>query len=195
MFHFMPSILYMSFEGIHIIFLLSVPERDQFSGLLQDDVNQPTTSQVPSHSLRQRSRLGLVALCVYSSGGGRHTSVLMATHQTTSVTKRNWCINHESNYHKTSNIRHTLARNEIVDHSDAVGASPVGAAPTTSSFSTSHLASIYCTNTTARTDEKHLSFGIWCHLYKRFYGTMDTPFSNFTAKGGWIVIHFLPRSP
>ena len=33
-------------------------------------------------------------------------------------------------------IRRTLVRNEIVDHSDVVGASPVGAAPNTSSFST-----------------------------------------------------------
>ena len=40
------------------------------------------------------------------------------------------------NYGKVSNIRRTLVGNEIVDHSDVVGASPVGAAPTTSSFST-----------------------------------------------------------
>ena len=40
------------------------------------------------------------------------------------------------NYRQVSNIRHTLAGNEIIDHSDVVGASPVGAAPTTSSFST-----------------------------------------------------------
>ena len=39
-------------------------------------------------------------------------------------------------YRKVSNIRRTLVGNEIVDHSDVVGASPVGAAPTTSSFST-----------------------------------------------------------
>ena len=39
-------------------------------------------------------------------------------------------------YRKTSNISRTLAGNKIVDDSDAVGASPVGAAPTTSSFST-----------------------------------------------------------
>ena len=37
---------------------------------------------------------------------------------------------------KVSNIRRTLVSNKIVDHSDVVGASPVGAAPTTSSFST-----------------------------------------------------------
>ena len=39
-------------------------------------------------------------------------------------------------YRQVSNISHTLAANKIVDHSDVVGASPVGAAPTTSSFST-----------------------------------------------------------
>ena len=33
------------------------------------------------------------------------------------------------------NIRRTLVDNWIVDNSDVVGASPVGAAPTTSSFS------------------------------------------------------------
>ena len=39
-------------------------------------------------------------------------------------------------YRKTSSIRRTLVGNKIVDHSDVVGASPVGAALTTSSFST-----------------------------------------------------------
>ena len=49
-----------------------------------------------------------------------------------------YCVFHK--HRKTSNIRHTLVGNKIVDHSDVVGASPVGAAPTTSSFSTWHLA-------------------------------------------------------
>ena len=40
------------------------------------------------------------------------------------------------NYHKTSNISRTLLCYKIVDHSDVVGASPVGAAPTTSSYLT-----------------------------------------------------------
>ena len=53
-------------------------------------------------------------------------------------------------YRKTSNIRRTLAGNKIVDHSDVVGASPVGAAPTTSSFSTWHLASRDSAKTVAR---------------------------------------------
>ena len=38
-------------------------------------------------------------------------------------------------YRQISNMKRTLG-NKIVDHSDVVGASPVGAAPTTSSFST-----------------------------------------------------------
>ena len=39
-------------------------------------------------------------------------------------------------YRKTSNISRTLVGDKIVDNSDVVGALPVGAAPTTSSFST-----------------------------------------------------------
>ena len=41
-----------------------------------------------------------------------------------------------SYYRQAYNISRTVAGNKIVDHSDVVGASPVGAAPTTSSFST-----------------------------------------------------------
>ena len=41
-----------------------------------------------------------------------------------------------SSYRQVSNIIRTLEGNKIVDHSGVVGASPVGAAPTTSSFST-----------------------------------------------------------
>ena len=38
-------------------------------------------------------------------------------------------------YRKTSNVSDPLVGNELDDHPDVVGASPVGAAPTTSSFS------------------------------------------------------------
>ena len=38
----------------------------------------------------------------------------------------------DSIYRQVSNIRRTLEGNKIVDHPDVVGASPVGAAPTTS---------------------------------------------------------------
>ena len=39
-------------------------------------------------------------------------------------------------YHQTYNITRTLVGNKIVDRSEVVGASHVGAAPTTSSFLT-----------------------------------------------------------
>ena len=68
-------------------------------------------------------------------------------------------------YRQVSNVSHTLVGNEIVDHSDVVGASPVGAAPTTSSLSTEHRASLDWAQTTARRDAKHLSLGTWCVLY------------------------------
>ena len=42
-------------------------------------------------------------------------------------------------YPQTSNISCTLVGNNIDDHSDVVGASPVGAAPITLSFLTKHL--------------------------------------------------------
>ena len=45
-------------------------------------------------------------------------------------------VNFMAVYRQVSNISRTLVGNLIVDHSDVVGASPVGAAPTTSSFST-----------------------------------------------------------
>ena len=40
------------------------------------------------------------------------------------------------NYRQISNTRRSLLGNKLADHSDAVGALPIGAAPTTSSFST-----------------------------------------------------------
>ena len=56
----------------------------------------------------------------------------------TSTYSRNmkWNMRTCLTYRKTSNISRTLVGNKIVDNSDHVGASPVGAAPTTSSFST-----------------------------------------------------------
>ena len=56
---------------------------------------------------------------------------------------------HEHTYRKTSNISRTLVGNKVVDNSDAVGASPVGTAPTTSSFPTEHLVSMDWAKTTA----------------------------------------------
>ena len=45
-----------------------------------------------------------------------------------------------SNYHQTANISRALVGHKIVDHLDVVGASPVGAAPSTSSFLALHRA-------------------------------------------------------
>ena len=55
-------------------------------------------------------------------------------------------------YRKTFNISLTLVGHKIVDYSDVVGTSPVGAAPTTSSFSTSHMASMDWAKAVARGD-------------------------------------------
>ena len=61
-------------------------------------------------------------------------------------------------YPQTSNIGRTFVSNKIVDHSDVVGASPVGAAPTTPSFSTQPLAPIDWAKTTARRDKNTFKF-------------------------------------
>ena len=66
----------------------------------------------------------------------------------------------------------------MVDHSDVVGALPVGAAPTTSSYSTWYLASMDWTKTNTRRDKKQLKFGIWCtDLTVVVYGNHQTHFS------------------
>ena len=70
------------------------------------------------------------------------------------------CFTQHELYLQVSNIIRTWVGNEVVEHSDVFGASPVGAAPTASSFSTEHLASMYCAKTTASRVEKRLSFGI-----------------------------------
>ena len=64
-------------------------------------------------------------------------------------------------YCQIFHIGRTLVGNKTVDHSDVVGASPVGPAPTTSSFSTEHPTSMAWAKTITRRDEKHLRFGIW----------------------------------
>ena len=66
---------------------------------------------------------------------------------------------HQWIYRQTSNTSRTLVGNKIVDHSDLVGTSPVGTAPTTSSFSTEHLASTDWAKTTATRDEKNYVLG------------------------------------
>ena len=63
----------------------------------------------------------------------QYSSVLLhGPHNNRLITQYKW-NNHGS---QTSDISYTLAGNKLADHSDVVGASPVGAAPTTSSSST-----------------------------------------------------------
>ena len=67
----------------------------------------------------------------------------------------------------TSNIRRPLVGNKRVDHSDIVGTSSVGAAPSTSYFPVQHLASMDWARKTRR---ETFIFWIWCGLYQRFDG-------------------------
>ena len=89
------------------------------------------------------------------------------------IPELNWPQPWTLSYCQTSNISHTivLVGNEIVDHSDVVGAAPtswnsacrccsnyifiLGLTPGFNGLGKDNL----------RQDEKHLSFGIWCGLY------------------------------
>ena len=62
-------------------------------------------------------------------------------------------------YPRTSNIRCSLVGNKTFDHTNVVVASPVGAAPITSSFSTKHQASMDWAKTTARRGGNHVLGG------------------------------------
>ena len=99
-------------------------ETTQASSLVQIQVNmyQPTRLLTPSNmskAVRADKPLGFHWLKIVNSWLARYQG-----------------LEYGPRYRKTSNIRRTSAGNKIVDHSDVVGASPVGAAPTTSSFST-----------------------------------------------------------
>ena len=60
--------------------------------------------------------------------------------------------------------------NKIVDHSDVVGALPVGATPSVFLFWTKYLALMNREKATTRREEKRLGFEIWCGLYWRLDG-------------------------
>ena len=90
-------------------------------------------------------------------------------------------------YLYTSNISRTLVGNKIADHSDVVGA-----APTTSSFATRHLASKNWANTPARRDEKNLSVGICFFLYLRSDNNSGLCHIDFLFNMLCIVSGFIP---
>ena len=89
-------------------------------------------------------------------------------------------------YCQTSNIRHTLARNKIVDHSYVVGT-----APTTSSFSTEHLGPVDSAMTTERRDNIYI-LG-FCMSYIRgltvtwlTHWDLVTPFGDVDLGQHWL---------
>ena len=73
------------------------------------------------------------------------------------------------NYRQASDIRRILVGNKIVDHSDVVGASLVGAAPTTYSILTYTWLQLIAQRQ-LQNETKNICFGIWCVLYLRFEG-------------------------
>ena len=101
----------------------------------------------------------LLHLIQLSNASFFHICLLCITYTKASLTAWSY-TNPISVYCQTSNISRSSVGNKIVDHWDVVGASPVGAAPTTSSFSTYHLASIYCTKTTA-SKRRRETFKFW----------------------------------
>ena len=91
-----------------------------------------------SYMIRRNCRMGIVLVVLNKCSGLRPSVALSSLRHGWRATHAgvNNSLLHHLIYHKTSNIRRTLVVTKIVDHSDVVGASPVGAAPTTSSFST-----------------------------------------------------------
>ena len=84
-------------------------------------------------------------------------------------------------YPQTFNIRCTLVGNTIIDHSDIVGALPVGTT-TTISFSTKYLASMDWAETNARHDEKIYVLGlvwlileVWQYMYMFIFTFIPLP--------------------
>ena len=63
-------------------------------------------------------------------------------------------------YRQICTISRTLLGNKLGDHSDVIGASPVGAFPTASSYLSYHLASRDLAKATTRWDENNLRFGL-----------------------------------
>ena len=82
---------------------------------------------------------GICKVLLWDNDQQWHYSVVKQILHWIWTTMEHWLIKQvqpDTDYRQIFNIRCTLTGNKIVDHSDVVGASPVGAAPTTSSFST-----------------------------------------------------------
>ena len=80
-------------------------------------------------------------------------------------------------YRQSCNIRGSLVGNKIVDHSDVVGASPIGAAPTTSSVSIWNMSSVDWTNWRQLQDEarNNLLLGVGATYFTGFTVVLTRP--------------------
>ena len=85
-----------------------------------------------SHKTLANSSIG-IGVTVYTMMHKYYFVVLWIGVVTVSVLSN---LRNQFTYRHTSNIRRTFLGNQIVDHSDVVGASPAGVAPTTFSFAT-----------------------------------------------------------
>ena len=101
----------------------------------------------------------------------------------------------KTTHRQTSNINRALVGNKLVDHSDVVGASHIGAAPTISSFSIKHLTSMDLERQLqyeTRINEV-LGFGATYIRYPRYikYVTVSIPFYHVGFLGVRLATLYL----
>ena len=93
---------------------------------------------------------------------------------------------------QVSNIRRTLVGNEIGDHSDVVGASPVGAAPNISSFSTKLTpAFIGLGKDNCKTRRETFEFGDLVRLILEILRYVTNDLSWSTHRSDVVLISFI----
>ena len=105
------------------------------------DVNQTSNSQQTPHTSPSRASYGVSIMRIFKKIDHVILALIvvktMAVHGLVMQGTRLWAaLDFSIIYRQVSNISRTLAGYKTVDHSDVVGASPVGAASTTSSLST-----------------------------------------------------------
>ena len=101
-----------------------------------------------------------------------------------------------SNVPPNSNISCTFTGNKLVYHSHVFGATPIGAAPTSSSFSTKHLGSIDWATTTATGDKNHFFFNLGrLVLESKRYPQSAPPVSLLWFGTGWFCHMFFKDDP
>ena len=91
--------------------------------------------QLVQADCKENIRSALLSLCEWNLPSDKWILLTNATAQRARYTE-SISMGKKLQYRQVSNIRRTLVGNKIVDHSDVIGASPVGAAPTTSPLST-----------------------------------------------------------